>query len=591
MKSSTKWVLALGVVILIAGAGLTALAWVTTDRSLAPKRSAVLELRLAGSYPEHDPAAELNALFGVEVVTLPDLIAAIREAASDDDVAALEVSFGSLQVGWAKAREIREALDGVRTAGKPVHAHLEIADDGTYYLASVADRVTITPTGTLWLDGMRAEVPFYAGTLDKLGVTADLEQIGDYKNAADSMKRRSMTPAHREAMESLIGSLHDIVVEDVAASRGVEPDTIRAWIDEGPYTADEAIAAGMLDAVAHRDEVSAALDDVLGREDVRRVELDDRLGTGSSFGMGDAAIAIVTVEGTILPGRSEQGLLGGSSAGADTIADAIERAWSRDRVEAIVLRIDSPGGSPVASDVIWRAVDRAQENGVPVVASMGDVAASGGYWIASGARHVVADAATITGSIGIYGGKYVLEDLNEKIALEHEPIQRGENAGINSTLKPFDPEQREWIQRQLDAVYQQFLTKTAEGRGFESTEAVDRHARGRVWTGRQAHEIGLVDELGGLDEAVAAARRLADIGEREDVRLRRYPRSPGLFESLFGGPGTVRRLADGARHALLGDVASELPAEVADLLAARRVLRQLQVEGALAWLPYDIPAR
>lgn len=588
MKRSTAWFLVMTAVVAVMAVAVVSVAWLAVDRPLRPDGT-VLEIDLQGLLPEHDPDEEVNALFGVRIVTLHDLIQAIDAAADDPRVLALQVRVGPLLTGWARAAEVRAALARFRASGKPVHAFLEIADDGTYYVASVADEVRLIPTGTLWLDGIRAEVPFYAGTLGKVGVRADLEQVGAYKNAADSMTRESMTDAHREAVTSLIDGLFDELVAGVAASRGATPEAVRAAISAGPYTAQQALEAGLVDALSYEDEAATALEEAIGRPDVARLDLGQYLATVRAP-RGRRSIGIVYCAGTILPGRSSQGIFGDSTMGSDTISAAILEAWEEDGVDAIVLRVDSPGGSPVASDVIWASVMRAREEGVPVVVSMSDVAASGGYWISMGADHVVAGPSTITGSIGIYGGKYVTQGLNELVGLHVEPVQRGENAGINSTLSAFTDEQRAWMRDQLDSVYATFLQKAAEGRGFDSPEAVDEHARGRVWTGRQAVELGLVDELGDLTDAIRAARELAGIGPQEPVTIHEYPRPLGLIDTLFGTSSVGARRA--AWRAALGrDLAAELPDDVTRFLSASRLLRQLRTEGAVAYMPYRVPAR
>jgi protease-4 len=590
VKRSTKWFVALAVLLVVLGAALTTVAWLTTGHApLSRREGVVLHADLEGAYPEHDPDRELNALFGRRVITLPELVGTLEAAGRDDRVLALQLRVGLLDVGWAKAREIREAILRFRDSGKPVVAFLEQGNDGSYYLASAADEVHAVPTSTLWLDGIRAEVPFYAGTLGKVGVVADLEQIGAYKNAADSFEREAMTPAHREAVNGLLDGLFDELVRDLAASRATPEDDVRSRIAAGPYTARQALDAGLVDSLGYWDEVAETLDRRLAKHDVRRLDFEDYLETRAPP-RGSRTIAVVTVEGTILPGSSAEGVLGDAAAGSDTIAESLRSAWADHDAEAIVLRVDSPGGSPVASDVIWRAVERARVAGVPVVVSMSDVAASGGYWVAMGADRVVAGPSTITGSIGIYGGKYVTAGLYDKLALHHEPLERGRNAGINSSLSRYDDAQREWLQGSLDAVYQLFLEKTARGRGFPSADDVDRNAQGRVWTGRQARELGLVDQLGGLGDAIAAAKELAGIPASEVVTIRRYPRSPGLLELLVRGRG-VRALRAAARQAVLSDLGRELPGEARALFLATRLLRQLQDEGVLAYMPYEVRAR
>jgi protease-4 len=550
----------------------------------------VLDLDISGSWPEHDPDTAINRVLGLEVVTLGRLLEAIDAAAGDDQIVALQVRVGSLDVGWAKAQEVRDALARFRESGKPVHAYLEEGDDGTYYIASAADEVRMPPTATLWLDGIRAEIPFYGGTLEKVGVEADLEQIGEYKNAADVMERKTMSAEHREAVSTLVDGLFAELVAGIAESLEVSREEAEAIVASGPYTASQALEAGLIEEIAYVDEAEDRLDEAAGGSELRRIDLDDFLARHERAD-GEKSVGIVYCVGDIVPGESGVSAFGGEFMGADTIAEAIRAATEDDEVDALVLRVDSPGGSPTAADAIWRAATLArEESGVPLVVSMSDVAASGGYWIAMGADRVVADPATITGSIGIYGGKYVTRGLESLVGMNSVPIERGANAGINSTLQRFTDVQRARIQTQLHSVYALFLEKAAEGRGFDSVDDVDAHARGRVWTGRQALEHGLVDELGGLREAIRAASKLAHVRDGEPVSIHEYPRSPSLWEQIAesGLASTAARVAETRLARRLVD---ELPGEAARLLRDAPAMKQVQREGLLAYMPYRILAR
>ena len=587
MSRSTKVFLVLVVLILAAGALLVGLGRLSGGFHAVPSARAVLRVPLDGPLPEDDPGAELNRLLGIELVTLHDVVDALDRAAEDDRIAAVQVRVGFLGTGWGRTQELRDALERFRRSGKPLQALLEYGDDQTYYLASAAGDLRLVRTGTLWLDGLSAEVGFMGGPLAKIGVRADYEQIGEYKNAADVMERRDMTPAHRESMESLIGGLFDELVAGIASGRGLDESRVRELVSQGPFTPRQALAAGLIDAVSFPDEADDALADLVGAGELEPVDLVDYALSGSHA--KGPRIAVVHCFGAITPGESTQSVFGGRTMGSETITEAIRQAWEDDGARAIILRVDSPGGSPLASDLIWREVERAREGGVPVVVSMADYAASGGYWIAMGADRVVAEPATITGSIGIYGGKYVLGELYDKADYNVEPIERGRNAGWFSPRQRFTDEQRELLRRELRETYEIFLEKVAEGRGFDSPEDVDAIARGRVWTGRQALERGLVDRLGGLGTAVEEARMLANLPEGAPVRLDSYPRPPTLSEIFFGGSSaSARRIL--ARK-LLAESLAELPQPIRELAGAAPAAALLSRERVLAHLPFELEVR
>lgn len=587
MKRSTRWfmaILGLAVAACVVITGVLAL-----GRGATPVRDAqVLRIDLGGSWPEQDANASLNRLLGVRLLTLRDLLDSIDAASSDDGIAALELRVSDLSTGWAKAQEIRAALESFKDSGKPIHAFVEGGDDGSYFLASAAEEIWMIETGTLWLDGISAEVSFYGGTLEKVGLTADLEQIGEYKNAADVMKRKAMSEPHREAMGSLLDGLYGEIVTTLAESLDRTPAEMEAIIGDGPHAARSALEAGLVDSLGFEDEARDALDEALGGAH-SRITLE-RYAQRLTRPRGDRTIAIIECSGTIVSGESSDSLFGGGQMGSETIAEAIRDARDLPRIAAIVLRVDSPGGSPVASDVIWRETIRTKQAGIPVVVSMSDVAASGGYWISMGADKVVAEPMTITGSIGIYGGKYVTRGLGEKLGINVEPMRRGAHAGMNSGEAPFTDDERALLRAQLRAVYDLFIERAADGRGFDSPEAVDRIARGRVWTGRQAHERGLVDELGGLDDAIEVAAELAGLPADQRVSLRWLPAAPTLAEMFFnGGPAGMV-----ARHAALSaerEAGRLLPAAVRELLPDAGLLRILEREAVVAYMPFRVRAR
>jgi protease-4 len=465
-------------------------------------------------------------------------------------------------------QELRDAVVRFRETGKPTWAHLELAGNLEYYLATGCAQVAAAPTGMLNVSGLAAEVTFFRGTLDKVGVQAQFEGVGKYKNAPDQFTERGFTEPHREQMESLVDSLFDQYVAAVAESRGLEPDAVRALIDEGPFEAEAALESGLVDELLYRDEV----EDKVPGERVGPARYI-RGARGFSFD-GRPKLALVYAIGDIMPGESESSPFGdGSFAGADTISRGLRQAAGDASIRAIILRIDSPGGVGMAADAIWREVGRAREK-KPVVVSMGDAAASGGYYIAMNGDAILAQPGTITGSIGVFSGKFTLRGLYDKLGLSHETVRRGRNASIFSSWEPWNEEQRAKIRSLNEAFYDVFITKAAEGRN-KTPEEIDAVAQGRVWTGEQALEVGLVDRLGGLATAVGVARERAGIPAGREVSLVVLPAPKGLLETL------MQRQEQTIALELLGPGARAM---------LRWVLR-LGGQGPLARLPFDLRVR
>ena len=420
-----------------------------------------------------------------------------------------------------------------RESGKPIVAFLEYGGTQEYYLASAADKVFLMPGSPLDLVGVASYEMFFRGALDKVGAQADMLNSGDFKTAANVYTETTMTPAHREMAESLNRDLYEQIIDGIADGRGKTKAEVRRLVDEGPFLPDDALAAGLVDALVYADEVKqqAPFDEVNWRviadRDYRQIGLQS---VGLNRGRG---IALIYAVGTINSGSGGIGLTGGEVLGSDTLVAAIRAARNNDAVRAIVLRIDSPGGSAVASDVIWREVMLAKKD-KPVIASMSDLGASGGYYIAMGADAIVAQPATLTGSIGVVAGKITTGGTYEKVGINIEPVSQGRFAEIYSPIRPFSDDERDKMQEHIDAIYEQFVTKAADGRGT-TRDVIHELAQGRVWTGRQAKERGLVDELGGLSRAIALAKEHVGIDADEEVELVVYPRPKSLFELLNEG--------------------------------------------------------
>ncbi len=496
------------------------------------------------------------------------LIERLDKAASDGRVKGLLLTIEAPDLGRARVDEIRAAIGRVRTAGKPVAACLVGGAPLAFTVATACDTVTMVPAATLEITGVRTEVMFFKGLLDRLGVEAEILQVGAFKGAGEPLTRTEMSPALRAQYEAFVGDLFDQFVARIATDRKLPEARVRELIDVGVFTPEAALAAGLVDAVGYEDE---AVDALAGRLDgepkvvrdygkrdvdtdfsgltglVKLMEVFSGRGTAAAAGKG-RRIAIVHVVGEIREGRSADDLFAMPGAGADTIVAAIRKAAADDTVAAIVLRIDSPGGSALASDLIWREAVRTTK---PVVASLSDTAASGGYYVAVGADRIVAAPGTLTGSIGVVGGKIAVGSALERVGVHTDVVSRGRNAGWLSSQRPFTDAEREAFRGTMEDIYRLFTAKVAAGRGLE-LETVKGLAEGRVFTGRQALESKLVDRLGTLDDAIDEARKLAKIAADEKLDPLLLPEPRGLFDDLFG---TTARQGDPVAALLLSRAA------------------------------------
>ncbi len=529
MKRRTAWVLAAGVAAVAVGAaavGAVALL-VRGGRPSGgwPGGSHYLALEVEGDMPE-EPASGLSGMFESRPPSIRALVEAVDRAGRDPAVKGLLLRVGSVSTGWARVEELRDALLRFRRSGKPSWAHIEFAGNQEYFLATGCAKVAASPTAMLDVSGLSAEVSFYKGSLDKLGVQAQFEGVGKYKNAPNQFTESGFTAPHREQMEALVASLFDHYVEAIAESRGLSPGGVRALVDRGPFRAPEAKEAGLVDELLYRDQVEDRM------PAAGRVSPAGYVKAGRGFGFdGRPKMALVYAVGDIVPGESQSSPFGGGMAGSDTIVRGLRQAAQDDAVRAIVLRVDSPGGSGTASDAIWREVGAARRT-KPVVVSMGDYAASGGYYIAMGADAIVAEPGTITGSIGVFSGKFSLRGLYEKLGVSQETVRRGKNATLFSSWEPWTEEERAKVRGLNVAFYETFVAKAAEGRK-KTPQEIDAVGQGRVWTGEEAVRVGLVDALGGLDAAVRVARERARIPRGQEVQLVVLPQRKGLLETLM----------------------------------------------------------
>ncbi len=545
--------------------------WIGTDEpgeSLVTSGHRVPELVLRDT-PPYVPRASLFA-FDPGPSWL-DTLELLRRTEDDASTRGVLITLEGASMSWARFRELRTRITALVELGKPVTVNLMgNPGNGAYYLASAASSVVLHPAGGLHLIGTSAELQHMRGLLDMVGVEPQFVRRAEYKSAPEAFTRSEPSPASLEQTDALLDGLQEELVTSIASGRSVDASEVRRWIDSGPWTAAEALEKGMVDLLAYPDE----LDDHLARihnGDVNRMELESMPQPHSPW-EDPAQIAVVYVEGAIVSGESSRGgLLGGRSTGSRTVVRQLERARRDGAVKAVVLRVDSPGGSAFASDEIWRATQKLKEADKPVVVSMGGVAASGGYYVSAGADSIWAEPNTITGSIGVFSGKISLAELYGHLGISSTILSRGRNADIMALSRPWDEVQRARMQELVDDIYAQFLDRVSDGRGL-THEEVEEVARGRVWTGSAASDRGLVDGLGGLQEAIADARESAQIPPRRTVGLVSYSTRGNPLQSLAPTLLWANRLVPRSlRAAAEPDLALQRLGELVDPLGATLV--------------------
>ena len=453
-----------------------------------------------------------------------EVSSAIRHASTDDSIDGILLKINGLGGGWARAEDLRQALMTFRASGKECVAWSPGYTTKSFYAASGCNEVTTAPEGITMVTGVNITQSYYAETLSMLGVSANFEHVGDFRSAVEPYERTGPSEEADLATNELLDSLYGSIVSGIAAGRDVESATVLDWIDNPPLAAADAEQRGLIDSRIYEDMVKET---VLGERKV--VSLRRYLNeTGSQWG-SSGTIAVVYLEGPIIVGKGEVGLFGDTVIGSVTVTNMLEELRKDDSVDAVVLRVSSPGGSGQASDDIWDAVNRLKE-AKPVVVSMGDYAASGGYYISMNANHIFAEPTTITGSIGVFGGKMNFAGLFAKAGISQHEYSRGQRSDLLSSSEDFDDDDKAVFRAFLEHFYTVFITKAAEGRDM-TPEAMHEVAQGRVWTGTQALEHGLIDGLGGLDDAIAHAAGLAELDSGFDIQ--RLPRTKDFFEQLL----------------------------------------------------------
>jgi protease IV len=537
-------------------------------RPPAIKTFSYLEINLAGSIQEYVAADPWTSYFlGIRALSVHDIWESIRKAKVDGRIRCLLLRLGYLECDWAKINELRESILDFRRSGKKVYAYIEEAPelDKEYYLATACDRIILHPMGWLGVTGIGGWVPFFKEGLDKLGVEADYEHVEQYKTAYNMFTEKGFTEAHRTMLESIYGDIFSRYVKTVAEARKKTEEEFKRIINVGLYQGENALKAGLVDDLMYEDELEKLLQEKGKKLQKTRLSEYARI-PPSSLGLERGRkVALLYAMGPIISGEG-----GFQTVGGRTLSRWIRSARRDKSISAIVLRVDSPGGSAVASDVIGREVELAKKE-KPVVVSMSDLAGSGGYWISMGANKIVAQPQTLTGSIGVLFIKFNLARLYEKLGITAEKLTYGQRADMFSSFRALTPEEKDFMKQQILWSYDQFITKAALGRDM-TKEDVDKVGKGRVWTGSQAKEIKLVDELGGLSKAIEIAKNLAGIGTDEEVTLVVWPKKTSWFAALFGRP-EVR-------------IKAPLSADLEKLLATLKVLEK---EKLLAVMPFWLP--
>ncbi len=584
------------------------------DDKPAPPKPKIAVFRLAGDLTELPPD-ETFSFGSIGGTSLRELIEKMKKAETDDAVKAVVFLHEGGTVGAAQAEELRAAMARLRAAGKEIYAHADSLTMREYVLLSGATRLSVVPTADLWVTGMFGESPYLRGLLDKLGVKPEFLHCGAYKSAAEIFVREGPSP-EAEAMQNwLLDGMFATAVDLIAKGRKVSVDDVRKWVDGGQYTAEKARATGMIDAVEHRQDFEGMLkekygkdvvfDKKYGKKPTPTLDLSspfavfklwgEMMGQGQKKAPSKPAVGIVYVNGPITVGGAQPSIMGEAGAQSSKVRKALDQAARDDSIKAVVLRVDSPGGSAVASEIILDATRRVKAK-KPFVVSMGNVAGSGGYYVACASDVIFADEATITASIGVVGGKLATADMWKKVGVTFKTYKRGENAGLLSSGDPFTPGERERLQGWMDDVYKVFKGHVQAIRGDRLKKPLDELAGGRVFTGKQALELGLVDKIGGLGDAIAhiaGQARLTDY----DVRVVPAPKNflEQLIEEAAGtredSPGVdVRGRVIGAGPGSLVDLAMPFlrnldPVRVGAVTDALRHLQLLQREGVLLMMP------
>jgi protease-4 len=584
--------------------------WAREKVSASAEPKTIAYFKLKG--PLIETPTNLPPLFGAEPpLSVKELLERFKEARQDPNVVAVVVDLQEAQLGAGQLEEIHESLRKFSAVDKEVFVHADALHTGTYTAATGASHISLVPTGDVWLTGIYGESPYVRETLDKLGIVPDIEQCGDYKTAGEFLMRKGPSEESKQMTKWLLDGVYDSLVERMAAGRKMTPQKTRALIDNGPYTAEEALAAGLIDSVRHRQDfvedlrtrfgTSAEIVTDYGKK--RDHEIPENFMEMMSWLFEllnptpkvytKPSVALVYVEGVIVTGSAEVSPFGSSSgAYSTTVRKALDKAAGDDSVKAVVLRVDSPGGSALASEIIWDATQRVRAK-KPLIVSMGNVAGSGGYYVSCGADAIFADGLTITSSIGVVGGKLVTTGGWEKLGVHWYLEKRGEMAAILSSAARFTDAERAKIRHYMDTVYTLFKKHVTDGRKDRLTKPIDELAGGRVFTGAQAVQLGLIDQIGGLEDAVKYAASRAGVS---DYEIRVIPEPPSIFDLFAKMPKEDEYARTGVSIPLgwlagpgSGGVTAQLqsldPLRMQAMIRLYRGIELLQEESVIAMMP------
>ena len=599
MRKKTEAFFALMAILLIFTLPTFAQVEQNSEEEAAPPVQKYVELSIRGPLVETKP----TFAFGPTGRTLKSLIARIDRIRKDDEVAGVLLKIESLGIGWAKLQEIRDKIIQLRGDGKVVIGYLQDGGNAEYMLACATDRIVLMPAGTLGVTGLRAEVMFFKGSFEKLDIEADMMAVGKYKSAIEPYTRDNMSDEQREAINDILDDLYEQQVQMITDGRNAIDETMaNQLIDGGPFTAQEALDAKLVDALQYYDELVKSVEsdqpDPIkvvsdsGKRSRQQPDLSNLTGFMKFFSMlttpsrsrtrsGKPQIALIYATGPIMANMPTSLFSTQEVITPRKFTKALRHARDSRTIRAVVMRVDSPGGSAIASDLIWREVMLTQRE-KPVIISMSDVAGSGGYYIAMAAGTIVAEPGTITGSIGVLGGKLNLKGLYNKVGLTKEIVKRGNNATLYSDYGKFTPSERERVQKMLDTIYWDFVGKAAKGR-HKTAEEIHELAQGRIWTGRQAKTIGLVDELGGLDTAFALAKKQIGLSADDQVNIIELPKPKTLFETLMAD------IDGGTNIQITPDLS--IPVALAKTIPHFYWIRLFATERVVAALPFALIIR
>jgi protease-4 len=527
------------VVIIAAAVGLVLLWLLVRSDGPSIEDGSILVLPIEGRYAEAQDPSLLAQLLTDTEMSFAALLSEMKKAERDDRLSSVVLRIRTLAIGWGQAQELRAAIRRLREAGRRPIAYLEVAGFGAnieYYVASAADEVQIAPASFGGVVGLAGEYFFLGQMWKKFGIEFDVARAGRYKSAVETLTGDEMSDAYREVANSLLDSINHQFISGIAESRGLTSATVRAVIDRAPMTPREMLGHSLVDEIAFFDELLASLDGpTVEASDYAQVD-------PASLGFDPVAqVALVYGSGNVVVGKGGASSRGNPVMASDTVAEALEAAADDPEIDAIIFRIDSPGGSVLAADIIWRALEVAKQSEKPLIASFSNVAASGGYYVAAGADAILAPPGSVTGSIGVFALRPVLQGLLDKLDVNVERMTRGAHADFLIASQPLPPETAAIMDREIEAIYRLFIERVAAGRKLD-LQKVDAMAQGRVWTGEQALERGLIDELGGLSEAVLRVKQALDLDADADVALMPYPEAGTLAQQLAD---TLRRISLG----------------------------------------------